>query len=178
MKTARLQILGYIIAPTLLGGCHRQRTSYVGFPIGDFRAGAYAALAGNHNDTLRVSATAENASNQNRVDGFGGGCGEVNRLSIVVRRESRVWDSRKWEIARQPVFHDATGRSLAIICGGVELMRTIPPGGLVKYELRIPVTEILGDSLAPGRYTVTGRITINGREIKNLRAGEVELSLP
>jgi hypothetical protein len=37
------------------------------------------------------------------------------------------------------------------------------------------VQRILGDSLSAGRYHVTARLEINGREIKGLKAGDVVL---
>lgn len=61
-----------------------------------------------------------------------------------------------------------------MICGGVVGVR-VPPGASSHYDRRIPVGDILGDSLPPGRYKITARIYLNDQEVKGLSAGEVEL---
>jgi hypothetical protein len=126
---------------------------------------------------LRVSATAENISKHPLEDMFGD-CYRLNRLSVIARTGSRAWDSQKWEIARLPVYHDSAGRVIEMACGGVAFVTLLPPGGLVHYELRVPVKQILGDSLSPGTYRITARIVTNGQEVKNVPAGYVNLNPP
>jgi len=167
-----LPIAAWSSAAVLIAGCHGRRTYYQGPSIDGFRFGAHASIVGPRGDTLRVTATAENASN-NQLQEEHGTCYGLNRLALVAQGDSKTWDSRTWELRQQPIYRDATGRVMAPVCVGGLLNTTVPPGGLLSYELRVPIGQILGDSLVPGRYRITARIAINGREIKNLRAGEV-----
>jgi len=105
-------------------------------------------------------------------------CYQLNRLSILAQANSRSWDSQKWEIAQLPVYHDASGRVIQSACLPIGLVTLIGPGGLQRYQLRIPISHILGDSLAPGKYRITARIVISGREVGDLRAGDVQLTPP
>jgi hypothetical protein len=164
----------------LVGGCHNRRTYYQAPSIDGFRFGAHATIAGRSADTLRVSATAENVSDH-QLREERGSCYMLNRLAIVAQAHTKTWDSKTWEISqlRQPPFYyDSATHQLLVACAGVGFERIVPPGGLVTYELRIPIKRILGDSLAPGKYRISARIAINGRETGVLPAGEVELRVP
>ena len=172
-----LQFVLRLAVATLLIACRSHRQDYERQSIDGFRFGAHAAVVGPRADTLRVIATAENLSNRPLQDMWGS-CSRLNRLAVVAKADSRSWDSRAWEINQQPVYHDSAGHVIQLACGGVAYMRMVYPGGLLRYELRVPVRSILADSLAAGRYTIVARIVIDGREIKNLRAGEVDLDAP
>jgi hypothetical protein len=50
------------------------------------------------------------------------------------------------------------------------------PGSAHTFSLTIPVVEILGDSLDAGTYGVTTSLDINGRHVRNLFAGDVEIT--
>jgi hypothetical protein len=173
--------LGFVAATLnaiiLLTACHSRRTYYQGPPIEGFRFGAHATLAGPRADTLRVDATAENISDH-PLQSEWGACYRLNRLAIVAEANSKTWDSRTWEIRHQPVYHDSLGRAIQMGCAPVAFITTVPSGGLLNYELRIPIKEILADSLGHGRYRIIARIIMNGREIKNLPAGDVEFRPP
>jgi hypothetical protein len=171
---------GCVSSLIFFAACHRQPPPGSDlFATGEVRAGAYATLAGPRGDTLLVSATAENRSGQQLMDMLSGGCPPLNRLAVVARRDSRVWESVKWEAARdsaqRPVVLDAAGHPVTMICAGPLRMRAIPPSGLVRYEIRVPINEILGDSLPPGTYAVVARLHVNFHTLGNLRAGEVSL---
>ena len=161
----------------LVAGCHHRRGADPGRSIEGFRFGAYATIVGSRADTLRVTATAENVSNRPLAD-TSTPCYQLNRLSILAQANSRSWDSQKWEIAQLPVYHDASGRVIQSACLPIGLVTLIGPGGLQRYQLRIPISHILGDSLAPGKYRITARIVISGREVGDLRAGDVQLTPP
>jgi hypothetical protein len=161
----------------VLAGCHPRRGADPSRSIEGFRFGAHATIVGSHADTLRVTATAENVSNRALEDMFSP-CYQLNRLSIVAQAGSRTWDSQKWEIAQLPVYRDASGRAIESVCLPVAFVTLIGPGGLQRYELRAPISRILGDSLEPGKYRLTARIVINGREVGELRAGDVKLPPP
>ena len=132
--------------------CHRHR-NYFGEnqSIDGFRFGAHATITGPRADTLRVDAVAENISGHSLQDMWGS-CYGLNRLAVVAKASAKSWDSRAWEIRRRPVYYDSAGRVIPIACGGVVFLQTIHPGGLLRYELRVPVRAVLGDSLDPGRY--------------------------
>ena len=171
-----------LVAVTVCGGvvatgCHHRQRADPSRPIEGFRFGAYATIVGPRADTLRVTATAENVSNRPLED-ISSPCYQLNRLSIVAQAGSRTWDSKNWEIAQLPVYHDATGRVIESGCLPMAFVTHIGPGGLQRYELRTPITRILGDSLEPNKYRITARIVINGREVGDLRAGDVELRPP
>jgi len=165
-----------VTSPAL--ACHHHRNYFGEIPsIDGFRFGAYATVVGAHADTLRVNATAENISGHSLQDMWGS-CYRLNRLAIVAKAGVKSWDSHAWEIRQQPVYYDSAGRVIAMACGGGVFLQTVRPGGLLRYELRVPVGAILGDSLVQGRYRVVARLVINGREVKNLSAGEVVLRAP
>ena len=178
MKPALFLVGLPLSAGVLLGGCHSSRTYYQGPSIEGFRFGARATIAGPRADTLRVSATAENVSDHQLQEEWGSSCYRLNRLSVVAQVDSKIWDSKTWEIAQLPVYHDSAGRVIQLGCAGVVLVRIVPPGGLLTYELRVHIKQIFGDSLASGKYRIIARIAINGRETNNLPAGEVELRAP
>lgn len=166
-----------ILLAVLLTGCHSHRT-YPGAPSTEgFRFGARASLVGERGDTLKVTATAENISKYPLREERGS-CSRVHELAFVAHSSSKNWDSQAWEVSRLPVYHDSTGRVIPWLCAAVVFVRTVPVNGLLSYEVRVPVSEILGDSLSLGRYSVTAQLPFNGREVKNLRAGDVELRSP
>ena len=160
----------------LLSGCHQRRT-FEHRSVEGFRFGAYASVVGSRADTLRVTATAENIS-KHALEDMSGGCYRLNRLSVRAQMDSRSWDSKKWEIAKLPVYRDVTGRVIESACAPVAFVTLLSPGGLVRYELRAPVREILGDSLPPGKYRITAQIVINGREVNGVVGGNVHLVVP
>ena len=53
----------------------------------------------------------------------------------------------------------------------------VSPGQVLTHDLRVRLSEILGDSLGAGRYRITAGIDINGRHVRNLKAGDVEIPL-
>ena len=61
--------------------------------------------------------------------------------------------------------------------GGV-LEMFLPPGAAYTFSLSVPVREILGDSLSGGRYQIKASLDINGRRVRDLAAGGVDLTPP
>ena len=177
MKSVLVLVAVTVWSGVVAAGCHHRRGGDLSRSIEGFRFGAYATIVGVRADTLRVTATAENVSKRPLED-MSSPCYQLNRLSIVAQSGSRTWDSNKWEIARLPGYHHATGRVIESVCLPMAFMTLIGPGGLQRYELRAPISRILGDSLEPGEYRINARIVINGREVGDLRAGAVELSPP
>ena len=53
-------------------------------------------------------------------------------------------------------------------------MMTFPPGATYTSVLKVPIREILGDSLPSGRYRVTARLMSDGGDGRKLDAGDVE----
>jgi hypothetical protein len=177
MKSLIALVVLPLCGGVLVAGCHHRRSTQPLRSIEGFRFGAYSTFVGSHADTLRVTGTAENVSKR-LLENVSSPCEQLNRLSIVAQAGSRTWDSKKWEIAQLPVYHDASGRVIESGCLLIGFVTFIAPGALQRYELRIPVSRILGDSLAPGKYRITARIVINGREVGNLPAGEVQFAPP
>jgi hypothetical protein len=161
----------------LVAGCHYRRGADPNGSIEGFRFGAYASVVGSRADTLRVTATAENVSKR-LLEDMSSPCYQLNRLSIVAQAGLRTWDSNKSEIAQLPVYRNTSGRVIESVCLPVGVVALIRPGGLQRFELRTPISSILGDSLEPGKYRITARIVINGLEVGDLHAGDVQLSPP
>jgi hypothetical protein len=60
-------------------------------------------------------------------------------------------------------------------CVASLLVMTFPPGALQTSVLKVPVREILGDSLPSGHYRVTARLNGHGGDGRKLDAGDVFL---
>jgi hypothetical protein len=58
------------------------------------------------------------------------------------------------------------------------VMVEFPPGHSAAAAVKVPVRDVLGDSLPPGQYRVEARLTGNAWKAGWLPAGEVPLRLP
>jgi hypothetical protein len=164
-----------VLVPVLSSAfaCHKRMTYYEGPSIKGFRFEAHATVVSP--DTLRVTATATNVSQTALQEEHASGCEMLNPLSVVLTSGAKKWDSQKWEISRIPAYKSS---EIQRVCAGGVLSTSIPPGATVNYAVSVPFREILGDSLTNGEYDVRAKITINGREINNLKAGRVTISRP
>ena len=153
-------------------GCHR-RTYYTPPPIDGLHFDARAVAVA---DTLVVKARAANTSHKYVALEFDN-CGEVSDLSVQLTQGGRRWDSKLWETQRLKAAADSAGQP-AQVCAGAVIETHMKPGSVMPYILRTPVARIFGDSLSAGRYRVTANLVINGRLVKGLNAGEVELPPP
>jgi hypothetical protein len=163
-----------IFGALLLLGCHNQRPFANGALVDDFRLGAFASVEGAHGDTLRISATAENVSGRNLLV-LGSSHDQLNRLTVEMQSDRSHWDSRVWDLRLHPPCQDHVTNGIQTLCDGNAVGRAVPPGKLIRFELRVPMSEILDDSLPPGTYKVTARVEINGQTSSTLPAGSVEL---
>ena len=177
MYRFRLVVLA-IFALTI--GCHHRRVYDTSDRRGleHVRFSAGSALGGASGDTLLVRVLVTNESSHDQA--FGHFVCDNDPVAVSARSAHRVWDSSAW--ARLPdtaqSYLDSRGRVVLIgpmsICSAA-VASLVPPGVSIKYDRRIPVRDILGDSLQSGRYKITARLYINNREVKGLPAGEVEL---
>ena len=162
------------IVATLISmiGCHR-RTYYTPPPIDGlhFDAAAYVVA-----DTLLVTARAANTSQKYVTLEFDR-CGGPSDLSVQLTQGTRRWDSRVWETRRLRAVADSSGQ-IVQVCAGSPIDTQMKLGSVMRYTLRVPIQRILGDSLSGGRYRITATLVINGRFVKGLNAGAVELPPP
>lgn len=161
---------------TLSIGCHHHRGDELlyGRRLDHVRFSAGSALGGPSGDTLLVRVMATNESSHKQgLSHFACGTGPV---AASAQRARRVWDSSAWNRAPAPTYRDSTGQGVFIgtTCSAMVTI-LVPPGGSAHFDCRIPVRDILGDSLSSGRYKITARVYINDQEVKGLPAGEVEL---
>lgn len=169
--------LGFLAVLSFTIGCHHHRVYDISDRRGleHMRFSAGSALGG-AGDTLlvRVLVTNESSHDQGLVVSV---CG-TGPVAVSARRARRVWDSNAWGRTSTPSYPDSTGHVafIGLICSGVVGI-LVPPGVSRNYDCRVPVRDILGDSLQSGRYKITARIYINNREVKGLPAGEVDLRL-
>lgn len=88
----------------------------------------------------------------------------------------RVWNSEVYdERLNHVVFHDSSGKPIEQVCVASMVAMTFRPGGISTAVLKVPVREILGDSLPSGRYRVTARLVTGGGDGRTLDAGEIVL---
>ena len=175
-RTRRLRlILLACMAPVALAGCHRGYSGYPFFNTDGYRYRAGAAVVGPDRDTLRVAVVVVNESNQQRVIGLAR-CpmwGEIVKAQVAA--SGRNWSSEVYEQRQHVVPHDSTGKPIMEVCAASLPAMTFPPGARVTSVLKVPVREILGDSLPSRRYRVTARLISNGGDGRKLDAGEVFL---
>jgi hypothetical protein len=170
-----LRSLTLAIAVISVLACHNRRDYYVGPSINGLTFNASSALTGTAPDTLSVGVTAQNASTKGTSIEFSN-CSRLNAVSADVKSKDRKWNSRAWELHREQVRKDSLRSSITEVCAGGVLEMFLPPGAAYTFSLRVPVREILGDSLSGGRYQIKASLDINGRRVRDLAAGGVDLS--
>jgi hypothetical protein len=128
---------------------------------------ARASVLAPDDTLLEVRVRAVNAGRAIRTVEFGN-CSMNVGVSTVGLTAARKWEYVVWATSRRP----------QIPCLPYQATRDLAPGDSVSptdFMRRIPIRAILGDSLPPGRYRITARVTVNGRPSDNLVSGELEL---
>lgn len=166
----------FLCAIALLGvsACHNRPDYYVGPSIKGLKFKAGAAISGTAQDTLIVNVIAQNQSKKATIIEFPN-CSRLNAVSAEVRSKEHIWSSRVWEIQREQRIRDSLRSPVTEVCALSLLVMSFPPGGAYTFALRVPIREILYDSLSDGRYRVSASLAINGRRIDHLFAGEIEI---
>lgn len=158
-----------------IAGCHRAYRGPDWMSTAGYRYRAGAAVVGPERDTLRVAVVVVNESNQQRELPFSHCPPYANAVKARVVAGGRNWNSEVYEERQHGVFRDSTGKPIPEFCGGSLIVMTFPPGGSYTSVLKVPLREILGDSLPSGRYRVTARLVGSGGDGRKLDAGEVVL---
>jgi hypothetical protein len=156
-----------------IAGCHRARQSNEWMSTSGYRYSAGAAVVGPGHDTLRVAVVVVNESTQRRALPLNY-CplyGNPVKARLVV--SGRYWNSEINEEKPRPVVRDSTGQPVIEACASNLVVMTFPPGASHTSVLKVPIREILGDSLPSGRYKVTARLVGVGGDGRKLDAGEV-----
>ena len=176
----RAHLLGLTLiacmAPVSLAGCHHP--AYSGPPqlsTKGYRYRAGVAVVGPERDTLRVAVVVVNESNQQRWLPLSRCPVYANAVEARVTAGERNWSSEVYEQRQHVVVRDSTGKPMLEVCASSLLVMTFPPGASYTSVLKVPVREILGDSLPGGRYRVIARLMSNGGDGRKLDAGEVIL---
>jgi hypothetical protein len=148
--------------------------------VDDVRSAARSAIVGLNLDTLRVDVTLLNTAKTPRVLKISPCYG--NPLVIKVQRDGRVWESAAWErdTVHVATFRDSVGKVIpqVFICSAMVVLELQPGRSVLAYSSSIPVREVLGDSLPPGRYRIRAFFSLNRHSIEGVSAGEVELRAP
>ena len=116
---------------------------------------------------LEVRVRAVNTGRTIRTLEFGN-CSMTVDVSSIGLTPARKWESVAWTKALRPRRE----------CLNYQATRDLAPGDSVSpsdFLRRVPIRAILGDSLPPGRYRITARVTANGRPSGNLESGVVEI---
>ena len=167
-----------LLTTLLFSGCHRDTYGPESMRIDGFRYSAGSAVVGAALDTLRVAVVVVNDSRQDRELGFPSCPPMLNPVKARVTATRREWDSETSELRKQPVYLDSIGKPIPRVCVAMLPVMTFPPGASYTYVLKVPVLEILGDSLPTGRYQVTAQLRLNGYLTRRLSAGNVEFTSP
>ena len=172
--------LASAISSISIVGCHHEAPVPEPLRVEDVRSTARSALVGLKLDTLHVDITVLNTANTPRALVISPCSG--NPLVIKVQRDGRIWESSAWEREKvqMPTFCDAAGKVIPQVftCSAVMMRELLPGRSVLAYSSSIPVREVLGDSLPPGRYQIRAFFSLNRRSITGIPAGEVELRVP
>lgn len=159
-----------LAALPLLAGCRQHVNSQpLRAPIDGVQFVARARLLAPGDSLLEVRVRAVNEGRAIRTLEFGS-CSMNLGVASVGRTPERKWEYLVWTDSARPAHS----------CEPYLATRDLVPGASVSpsdYIRRVPIRAILGDSLPPGRYRVTARVTANGRSSGELVSGEVELRL-
>jgi hypothetical protein len=169
----RLTFVGFIALS--LADCHRFHDRPGPLSTQGFRYRAGSAVVGANRDTLRVVVVVVNESDQQRMIGFSHCPWYANGVQALVAVSGRRWDSQVNEENHAAIPRDSIGKPIPMACDASLAAMTFPPGDSYASVLKVPVREILGDSLPSGRYRVTTRLVSNGGDGRKLDAGEVVL---
>jgi hypothetical protein len=131
----------------------------------------YAARVAVHGDSLVAHANAVNAGSEPVALRYGD--------CALLLRAWRSPDPRgepAWRSERRGPFR--TG--LRDVCGSLTRYDTLAPGDSLPRPLglRVPLLDVLGDSLPDGRYWFTGVLQLNAGDSPPFPAGDVVLAVP
>jgi hypothetical protein len=156
-----------ILLPLVLGCRHRVVRESRHLPMDGVHFVAQARLLTPGDSLLEVRVRAVNTGGAIRTLEFGS-CAMNVGLSSVGSAPARKWEYVVWANSRRPRLE----------CLDYQAIRDLAPGDSVSpadFRRHLPVRAILGDSLPPGRYRITARVTANGRSSEHLDVGEIEL---
>jgi hypothetical protein len=159
-------------------GCHQMRYGPMSMSTSGFRFSAGSAVVGPASDTLRVAVVVVNESRDQRELAIPTCPPVLNQVQATVTAKGRKWNSVSYDKRQWSGYFDSTGNEIPHACLAYLRVMILPPGASNTYVLKVPVREVLGDSLAAGRYTVKARLSINGDIIRGLPGSTVELSSP
>lgn len=167
----------FVVAIACLG-CHHMRYVPISMSTSGFRFRVGSAVVGPTVDTLRVAVVVVNESGDQRELAIPTCPPVLNQVQATVTANGRRWDSESYDKRRWSSFFDSAGNEIPHACLASLLVMTFPPGASHTYVLKVPVREVLGDSLPAGRYRVKARLFINGDIIRGLQGDVVKLSAP
>ena len=158
------------LLPLVLGCRHRVVRESRHLPMDGVHFVAQARVLTPGDSLLEVRVRAVNAGGAIRTLEFGN-CSINVGVSSVGAEPARKWEYVVWASSRRP----------RVECLDYLGVRDLAPGDSVSpadFRRHLAVRAILGDSLPPGRYRITARVTANGRTSEHLDVGEVELRPP
>jgi hypothetical protein len=171
----RLKFLA-LMAPVVLAGCHRNHLGDPMLSTQGYRYRTGVSVVGPQRDTLRVAVVVVNETNEQRMLPLSRCPLWASAIQAEVSSRGHNWNSEVYEERlHHVVYRDARGNPITEACGGSLLAMKFPPGASFTSEFKLPVREILGDSLPKGRYRVTSRLITSGGDGRKLDAGEVVL---
>jgi len=160
-----------LVCLPLVSGCRQHVSRELRhLPLDGVRFVAEATLLTPGDSLLEVRVRAVNTGTAVRTLEFGN-CSMNVGVSSTGPAPARQWELVTWSSSRRPPLR----------CLEYQATRDLAPGDSVSpadYRRRLPIREILGDSLPSGRYRITARVGANGGFSKNLVVGELELRAP
>lgn len=154
------------LALSLLTACglFRQRTPPKPEAV-DFTAQSEVISPGD--SLIRVRVIASNGGTLTWTLEFGP-CSMNIRVTALAPAAPHAWEFERWRMTVNP----RAG------CVGFTVKYPLPPGGSVtanELERIVRVRDVLGDSLAPGRYRVTTLVSFSNQAPIEVPAGEIDL---
>jgi len=158
--------------------CHRVSYGPDSLKIDEFRYSVGSAVVGAGLDTLRVAIVVVNGSRKEGFLSFPHCPPILSPVKALVRSGDKEWNSEISEVRKQPEYFDSSGKAIPQVCLAYLVGVSFPPGSSYTYVLKVPVTEVLGDSLPAGRYRVIAQLRLNGFLTRRFSAGDVQLAAP
>jgi hypothetical protein len=155
-------------------GCHPRRTHYTAPSIDGLRFTAHAEVFA---DTLDLTVDAINRAGRRIVIEVDP-CARLNTVSVKAIGAGKEWDSRIWELDRVKATYGTVQRRFEPVCAGGVLVAVLQPGARLPHRLKLPLKQIVGDSLSAGKYQIVAAVSLNGRTIRDLKAGEIYVLPP
>lgn len=158
--------------------CHRYTYGPEPLKTDGFRYSVGSDVVGAALDTLRVAVVVVNGSREERSISVPTCPPRLNPVNAILRAQGKEWSSETLELSKYRQYLDSTDRQIEQVCMGGLLSMIFRPGGSHTYVLKVPVLEVLGDSLPDGRYRVTAQLRLNGHLTRRFAAADVELAAP